>query len=152
MKNAPVISRFALLAALLAGAAACTPTVDMRGNQPHPDVLAQIVPGKTTRDDVTVLLGTPSTVLTYGEETWHYISSKTERVAFFEPKTIERNVVTVRFDAGGKVAKVEQMGLESGKDIQLVDRETPTAGKEMSILEQLLGNVGRFSKPAAGSE
>ena len=27
----------------------------------------------------------------------------------------------------------------------MVDRETPTSGNEMSVLEQFLGNIGRFN-------
>lgn len=138
---------FALLLALTG--TACSPTVEMRGNLPHPDMLSQIQPGKTSRDDVQVLLGTPSSTITYGDETWHYISAKSEQVAFFEPKYLERRVVSVSFDQSGVVKAVSNRHLEDGQKIELVDRETPTAGKEMSILEQLLGNVGRFSKDAA---
>ena len=31
----------------------------------------------------------------------------------------------------------------------MVSRITPTAGKELTILEQIMGNVGRFSGPRA---
>ncbi|MCR6632186.1 MAG: outer membrane protein assembly factor BamE [Magnetospirillum sp.] len=48
---------FALGFGLLAGA--CTPSVDLRGNLPAPERLTQITPGKTTRDEVQSLLGTP---------------------------------------------------------------------------------------------
>lgn len=120
--------------------------VDQRGNLPHPDLLAQIQPGKSTRDDVLAVLGTPSNAMTYGGESWHYISERTETSAFFEPKVTERKVVTVVFDGQGVVRDVVNRGLEDGKAVQTVERATPTAGKEMSILEQLIGNVGRFSK------
>lgn len=139
----------ALAAALALTGAACTPTIDQRGNLPEADLLAQIQPGKSTRDDVMAVLGTPSATMTYGGETWHYISAKTETTAFFEPVVLERKVVSVVFDDQGVVRDVVNKGMEDGKDVQSVDRITPTAGKEMSILEQLLGNVGRFSKDAA---
>ena len=29
----------------------------------------------------------------------------------------------------------------------MVSRITPTAGKELTVLEQIMGNVGRFSGP-----
>lgn len=135
-----------LLAALVCGVVACTPTVDNRGNLPHPEDLAKIIAGKTSRDEVQALLGTPSATLTYGEESWQYISSVTESVAFFKPELKDRRVVDVNFDANGIVKNVVYKGLEDGREIVLVDRETPTAGKNLSILEQLMGNVGRFSK------
>lgn len=139
----------ALAAALALAGAACTPTIDQRGNLPHPELLAQIQPGKSTRDDVMAVLGTPSATMTYGGETWHYISAKTETTAFFEPVTLERKVVSVVFDDQGVVRELIDKGLDDGKDVQTVDRVTPTAGKELSILEQLLGNVGRFAKDGA---
>lgn len=141
MKNS--VLAFALLAS------ACTPIVDQRGNLPHADVLAQVTVGKTDRDQVLDLLGSPSSAITYGDETWHYISSRTETVAFFEPKVMERRVITIVFDQKGLVKSIDAKGLEDGKTFQTVERMTPTAGKEMSILEQLLGNIGRFSKDAA---
>lgn len=148
MKIAFRPTAFVLMLAL--AGTACTPTVEMRGNLPHPEVLSQIQAGKTSRDDVQALLGTPSSTITYGDETWHYISAKSEQVAFFEPKFVERQVVSITFDPRGMVKTVSNRTLEDGQKIELVDRETPTAGKEMNALQQLLGNIGRFSKdPAA---
>lgn len=141
-------SVFVLLLAL--AGTACTSTVETRGNLPHPEVLSQVQPGKSSRDDVQALLGTPSSTLTYGDETWHYISARSEQVAFFEPKFVERKVVSITFDQRGTVKAVTTRALEDGQSVELVDRETPTAGKEMNMLQQLLGNVGRFSKTPGG--
>jgi len=33
------------------------------------------------------------------------------------------------------------------KEVDLVARVTPTAGNELSIIQQLFGNVGRFAQP-----
>jgi outer membrane protein assembly factor BamE (lipoprotein component of BamABCDE complex) len=136
--------------ALALGLAACTPTIELRGNLPPPEQLSQIVVGKSTRDDVQMLLGTPSNISPFGEEAWHYVSTVTERVAFFEPETKERKVVSVLFSRDGVVRAVETKGLSDGHNVTPVARETPTAGKEMTIVQQLLGNLGRFSKPAQG--
>lgn len=146
MKNAPKATAIALAVIVSLSAGGCAPTVDQRGNLPHPDMLAQVQPGKSTQEDVLSILGTPSSTIAYGGETWHYISSKTETTAFFEPKLLDRKVVSVVFDDKGIVRDLTFRGLDDGRDIEAVDRITPTAGKEMSILEQLIGNVGRFSK------
>lgn len=144
----PTPLAFAIALTLFAGA--CTPTVDLRGNLPTPDSLAQIKPGKTTRDEVQVLLGTPSATSTFGEESWQYISARTETTAFFKPETTDRRAVSILFDRSGVVKDVIQRGLEDGIAVKSVDRETPTAGKELSILEQLVGNIGKFSKDPGG--
>ncbi|MGE5477512.1 MAG: outer membrane protein assembly factor BamE [Bacteroidales bacterium] len=145
----PTSLAFAIALTLSAGA--CTPTVDMRGNLPTPDSLAQIKPGKTTRDEVQVLLGTPSTTATFGDESWQYISSRTETTAFFKPEVKERKAISITFDRSGVVKDVVERGLQDGIAVKPVERETPTAGKELSVLEQLVGNVGKFSKDAKGA-
>jgi outer membrane protein assembly factor BamE (lipoprotein component of BamABCDE complex) len=129
---------------------ACAPIVDQRGNLPLPEALAQIKPGKTSEDEVMSLLGSPSTTMNYGEETWHYVSSRTETMAFFKPEEKERTVISISFDKAGKVKELVKRTLADGQTVETVSRETPTAGKEMSALEQLLGNVGKFSKDAKG--
>lgn len=143
----PTIPALALAATLIAGG--CTPTVDLRGNLPTPENLAQIQPGKTTREEVQLLLGTPSATATFGGESWQYISSRTETTAFFKPELKDRKVVSIAFDRSGVVKEVTQRGLEDGIAVQSVERETPTAGKELSVLEQLVGNIGKFSKDPA---
>jgi outer membrane protein assembly factor BamE (lipoprotein component of BamABCDE complex) len=150
MKKNPRPYRFLLAATLVTVAAACTPIVEVRGNLPPPEQLAQVKIGSSTREDVQALLGTPSNITPFGEETWHYISAITEREAFFEPVMKERKVITVVFDRAGTVRAIDNRGLEDGKDVVPAGRETPTAGKEMTILQQLMGNVGRFTKPAGG--
>lgn len=124
---------------------ACAPTLDTRGNIAEADRLKQIRPGVSTRDDVAALLGTPSSTGTFDPNTWYYIGQRTEKTAFFRPDVVERKVVTVRFDASGTVREVEQHGAEDGHEVAVVDRETPTAGRELGFFEQILGNVGRFS-------
>ncbi|MBI3446166.1 MAG: outer membrane protein assembly factor BamE [Magnetospirillum sp.] len=138
------------LIALVMGAAvvACSPIVEVRGNLPPADALAQVKIGSSTRDDIQALLGTPSNVTPFGEESWHYISSITEREAFFEPVIKDRKVITVVFDRTGVVRALDTRGMEESRDVIPVDRETSTAGKELTILQQLMGNVGRFSKPS----
>lgn len=148
MKKTSSPHRSLLAACLIVTATACTPIIEVRGNLPPPEQLEQIKVGTSTREDVQALLGTPSNITPFGEESWHYISAVTEREAFFEPVTKERKVVTVVFDRAGTVRAVDNRGLEDGKNVVPAGRETPTAGKELTILQQLMGNVGRFSKPS----
>ena len=129
---------------------ACSPTVDVRGNLPLPESLAQIKVGETTEEQVQTLLGSPSTALYYGDETWHYVYQKIETVSFFTPKVIDSSTLTIMFDTAGRVKSITKTGMNDLKPVQAVDRETPTAGKEFSVIEQLLGNVGKFAKESKG--
>jgi outer membrane protein assembly factor BamE (lipoprotein component of BamABCDE complex) len=57
---------------------------------------------------------------------------------------LERSVLVVSFDAGGMVDRTKTYTLEDGQDIDPVSRITPTEGRDLTLLQQLLGNIGRF--------
>ncbi len=126
--------------------AACESRLDTRGNLPDPERLAEIRAGQHTREEVSEILGSPSSVAVFDQETWYYISKRTETVAFFEPEVNQRQVIILRFDDQGVVTEVTSLGLEDGHVIEPVDRVTPTAGNELTLIEQLVGNLGRFNK------
>lgn len=138
--------KYRLLALGLLGLSlgACAPTLATRGNLTEAERLAEIRVGVSRREDVAGLLGTPSTIGTFNEDVWYYIGQRTEKTAFFKPTVIERKVVAVRFDKQGVVEKIDQLGKDDGQQVELVDRRTPTAGRDLNFLEQILGNVGRF--------
>jgi len=79
-------------------------------------------------------------------EVWYYIGNQTETFAFFEPKVTERQVVTINFDSNGVVSTIDAFGLERSRKFDFVERETPTTGSQITLLDQLLGNLGRFNK------
>ena len=56
-------------------------------------------------------------------------------------------MIAIRFDQNDQVANLGQYGLEDGKVIDINSRTTPTRGRELTILQQLFGNIG---KPGAG--
>ena len=132
--------------ALTALAVVACARVEYRGNLPDPEVLATIQPGKHTRDDVTQKIGSPSSIAVFDDETWLYISQQVESRAFFEPKIKDRQVLVVSFDKNGFVNDIRKLSLEDGRTIQHVERTTPTAGNELTFLDQLVGNFGRFNK------
>ena len=124
---------------------ACEQTVNVRGNMPLEEDLARLSPGVHTRDDVARVLGSPSTVSTFEDSKWYYIGQKTTEFAFFAPEVMERKIVVVSFDEGGTLAATQTLGLADGKDIDPVDRQTPTEGREITFLQQMFGNLGRFA-------
>ncbi len=133
-------------AVMIVTASACAPIVATRGNLPDPDKLAEIIPGEASRDDVADLLGSPSSAATFGEEVWYYIAARVETVAFNEPEVIDQQVVAIKFGEDGLVTAIDTYGMDDARAVEIVDRVTPTSGKEVTILQQLLGNVGRFAR------
>jgi outer membrane protein assembly factor BamE (lipoprotein component of BamABCDE complex) len=133
------------------GLGACVATVDQRGNLPEPDKFAQIHPGTTTKEQVAKILGTPSSTGVFDDKNWYYISRRTKQVAFFDPDVLDQQVYIVNFDATGVVRGVDHKDLKDGRDIEPAPGATPAPGRELTFLEQVLGNIGRFNKGGSTS-
>jgi len=136
-----------MAAAVLTGlvVAACQAPVEVRGNLPDEARLDQIETGVHSRNDVASILGSPSASSSFDDSEWYYIGSKTQQFAFFDPEVLERNVLVIEFDEFDTVAEKRQLTLEDGQSITMVSRETPSEGREMTIVQQLFGNLGRFN-------
>jgi outer membrane protein assembly factor BamE (lipoprotein component of BamABCDE complex) len=137
--------RVSLLAGFLAlGLGACAEDIRVRGNIPDSAVVARINPGIHTRGDIESLLGSPSTVSTFQDSKWYYIGQKSTQFAFFKPEVLERKVLVVSFDKSGFVETTRTYDLADGHSIDPVDRITPTEGRDYTLMQQLIGNFGRF--------
>ncbi|MGE5566325.1 MAG: outer membrane protein assembly factor BamE [Parcubacteria group bacterium] len=132
-----------LLATGSVGLGACTPISNYSGFQAIDARPADVKVGEDTKSTVMAKLGTPSATSTFDQNEWFYISQLTDKVAFYKPRVAMRDVVAIKFNKDTEqVASVDKYTLKDGKIIAYNGRETPTRGREMSILEQLLGNVG----------
>lgn len=131
---------------LALGIVACAPRVHNQGTEVDPERLSKIEVGKTNRDQVLEILGSPSNSSSFGPEVWYYINQRVHSTLFFQPEVDDRKVVVLAFDENGVVSDIETVGLADGRKVTPVDRVTPTAGHELTIFEQVLGNFGRFTK------
>lgn len=123
---------------------ACTPTTAFQGFQAIDAKPQDVKVGTDNKSSVMARLGTPSAVSTFDPNVWFYISQVTQYESFYMPKTIRRDVVAVSFDKSSEsVTNVDVLTLKDGRVIAYNGRETPTRGRQLSILEQLLGNLGQ---------
>ncbi|MEN0040556.1 MAG: outer membrane protein assembly factor BamE [Pseudomonadota bacterium] len=148
MQRSKTVSATLLVATLTASLAltACNPSrqVYTHGYQVNDDALA-LVPEGSSRDQVLLTLGTPSTTQTEGDgsETFYYISQKKERpVAFMAARVVDQRVLAVDLDTNDQVERIANYGLKDGKVFDFVRRVTPTGGKEISFVGQLLRAAG----------
>ena len=130
---------------------ACTPTIANRGNMVEEEKLAEIKTGESSREDVARILGTPTQVSTFDENTWYYFGRSTKQYAFLDPEVVAQQALEIYFDDTGIVSQIKKLDPTEAQEIAPVARRTPTYGHETTILEQLVGNLG---KPAglAGKE
>ena len=142
--NLSLLARTAVLVGAALFVSACAKDVHLRGNEPLPESLAELAPGEQTRQDVQALLGTPSTTSVFGGETWYYISAHTTQYAFYPVHELDRTVHVLNFDDRGILTSARVLTLEDGQEIDVSQRTTPTKGREYSLIEQLIGNIGRF--------
>lgn len=131
-------------------AAGCEARQNTRGNLPTRDQVNLITMGVHGREDVRTVLGAPSVVSTFDENIWYYIGRRTTQYAFFERDVIEQQVLIVHFTPEGPVDRISRLEKSDGREVELVERETPSAGRQLGLLEQLFGNVGRFATDEGG--
>ena len=146
-----MVRKAALLSAALLSLAACAPIASTHGFQALDVKPAELKVGEDTKSTVLERLGSPSAVSTFDPNLWFYVSQSVEQKAFYKPRVTNRDVVAVTFDAGEKVAGINTYKLADGKVIAFNGRETPTRGRELTILEQLLGSVGRAAGALGGN-
>ncbi len=139
-----------LLAGVLAGGlAACSPQVVQHGHTIDPEALARITPGVTSREQVARLMGSPSALATFEDGRWYYVTQRRENRSFFQSNITEQEVVTISFDDRGIVSDLRKHGIDQAMAVEPDPDSTRTLGNELTIVEQLVGNIGRFGDPAA---
>lgn len=129
-----------------------TSQVMSHGYQVNEETLA-LVPAGSSREQALLSLGTPSTTLKQqdGTETFYYISQKKARsMAFVRAKVVDQRVLAVYFNKEGNIDHISNYGMQDGKVFDFVRRVTPTGGKELSFLSQLLGAAGAVTTPLGG--
>src|SRR5579864_6146675 len=126
--------RIAVAAA--AGLAACAPVENQRGYVPDQQAVSGIQVGMDTKETVSKKLGDPSTAATFGNDVWYYMSSHVEQNAFFAPRATERNILAIEFAKDGKVADMHKYTLADGRVVDFATRETPTRGRDLTLLQQ----------------
>ena len=137
---------YAVIAASLLSTAACSPITSYSGFQAIESDPKDVKVAVDTKSTVRGKLGSPSATGTFDPNVWYYMNQIKQRVAFRKPQVVARNVTAITFNKDSEqVESVNNYTLKDGKVIAFNGRETPTRGRELTILEQLLGNVGRGS-------
>ena len=133
------------LAILLAGCSKDLPLVGTISETSHhgfllpPSALEQ-VPVGSSRDQVLIALGSPSTTAQFGGEVYYYVSQTRVRpVAFMDAKVVDQRVLAVYFDERERVSQIADYGLQDGRVFDFITRTTPTGGRDINFLSQLLG-------------
>jgi len=138
--------------------AACSPPAfisfppQVRGNKVDDRVLAQLVPGTSTRTDAAALLGSPTARATFDDNTWLYIGEVTKPQIAGTNGVLSQQVVILTFDQQGVLRDIAHKSQQDAVPVKVVSATTPSPGKEVSFWAQLLGNVGKFTPMSTASD
>ena len=125
-----------------------TEEVFTNGLKIEEDQLA-LVPVGSSREQVLLALGSPSTTGTFDNEVFYYISQKrTRKLAYQKLKLVDQRVVAIYFNEDDVVEQVADYGLQDGKIFDFISRTTPTGGKDQTFIQRLFSGGGS-GKPGA---
>jgi outer membrane protein assembly factor BamE (lipoprotein component of BamABCDE complex) len=155
---ARAIGLAAVVAVAASGLSACTgaggrgPLAGMSKTTQHgyvvPELALEQIPPGSSRDQVLIALGTPSTTATFGGEVFYYISqTRHQTAAFMRPKVVDQKVLAVYFTKDERVERVANYGMKDGKVFDFVRGVTPTGGADQNFLQQVLTGVVGIGKP-----
>lgn len=125
---------------------ACTPVTAQHGNMLEDHQISEVVVGQHSRMDVLHILGSPTTQSTFNADIWYYIGQESEKRGILDQDVKQERIVQVTFDQKGIVQSVEDINSER-MDIPYTRNKTLTHGNELTFMQQLLGNMGRFNAP-----
>jgi outer membrane protein assembly factor BamE (lipoprotein component of BamABCDE complex) len=112
-----------------------------QGYEISDDALLQIREGQS-KQLVTMVLGSPGTTNTWGdEEAWYYIETKVDQTAFGLTNIKERTVLAVYFGKNGKVTDRAIYGKEDGRLVAIESRRTQSFGQDRTFLQSLIDSI-----------
>jgi len=149
------MSRYNLffLGLLLCAVSACSSDVFLvhNGNMPAPEKIAKLEKGQT-KQTVAELLGSPSSIASFDDNTWIYMSSTVRKFAFLDPKVLQRNILTIEFDNKGKVRNFAEIDESQGRKVGIDQDETEIQTQDVGFFKKYFGGVGAYMPIAPTKE
>lgn len=126
-------------------AAGCSPVYRHHGYVPPEADLALVQVGQTSQFELEGMIGRPGSQGLLEGSSWYYVGSRWRHYGAMRPQEVDRQVVAIHFTPDGTVSNVERFGLEQGRVVVLSRRVTDSNVTSISLIRQLLGNIGNFN-------
>ena len=121
---------------------ACSGIKNNNGYMPVEDNIMQLKLNVTSSSSARLKLGEPALILGNREPIFIYASQVTNRVLFFEPKVISRNVLVLYFNKNKRLKKLNRFNLKDGKSFALNTDATNLNAEQRSLVATLFSNFG----------
>ena len=151
MKKLSNIFNFIALATVSMVISSCSNDIENKGYVTKFSDFSKIQAGASTKQDVIATLGSPTTTSLFGKETWFYLGKEQTKESFYHPETKTYDGYEIVFDDSDVVSKVVKKGKEDLKEFDVAKDYTKTTGNEITVLQQLFGNLGKFNPASRGS-
>ena len=112
------------------------------GYMPVQASVDQLAVNKTSLSFAKSRLGEPALILGNKEPIFIYSSQVSNRILFFEPKVISRDVLVLYFNKKKKLKKLEKFNLKDGKSFQMNTDTTDLSADQRSLIATLFSNIG----------
>ena len=139
--------RITILLLALSILTSCVNNFNYSGLKVNEDDIKIIKKSKYDMGQVATLLGAPTLSSQLGNETWFYIYSVTNKVAFFKPELVDEEIVAIEFTKNGKFMSLAHYDKEAIMDLATVSDTTPTFGTKANPVQQILRNIQKYSVP-----
>ena len=129
----------------------CETYVENRGYIFDNEIQQKIVLGMD-KSEIISIMGSPSTKSNENGDRFYYISNKFLRNGFLAPKEIRRTVYVISFDDYEQVINTEEYALKDGKFVNYNSDKTIPKGTELTVIQDLFDNVGRYTDSKSMAE
>lgn len=120
------------------------------GNMPSSDRVSQIKTGQS-KEEVSYILGSPSLMTGLNDNHWIYMSTTAEKIAFLNPKEVERDILALTFK-DDTLEKIEKFDLSDGNDIAIDKDETKPVEEKIGFFRKYFGGAGHYQMFGNGDE
>lgn len=123
----------------------CAPKKQTHGYMPTPSQVALLKPGVSSKAQVVQLIGTPAFINDFADNRWNYVAFRTEQIGFEKPDIVNYDVLQLVFNDEQILQSLQQSNRDSLVELSYDTEATPASGREMGLMEQFLGNIGKFN-------
>ncbi|EER20997.1 MULTISPECIES: outer membrane protein assembly factor BamE [spotted fever group] len=127
-------------------------TIENRGQSIDDSALVKLESKKLNKAEVVELIGTPTMVPEYSQNTWYYVERVMFQRAWLNPKIEKQKIIKITFDANNFMQEVVVIDDSHRQDIETVREYTRTYGTELNGLQKFVKNLGRFNKTTDGNK
>ena len=107
-----------------------------------------------SKEKVLQILGAPATesvTLADGTAFLIYAQNLKSSRAFMDPKEVKRDVYVYYFDKNQKMTDHQHLTLADARSVSYDSEETAVEGRQLSLIDQVVQNFGRYNTGSADS-